>query len=116
MIFPIFLLKVFLLKELTDSDFEGFIKAKKAAIIDLWAPWCGPCRYSTPIFEELSKDFAGKLEFAKLNIDENPETLSKYGIVSIPAFLIFKGGEHVGEIHGAMPKDQFRRQIEDNLG
>jgi len=103
------------MKTLTDADFESFIKSKKPVIVDFWAEWCGPCRMSTPIFEELSKEFGSKLEFAKLNIDENPETPSKYGIMSIPAFLIFKEGELIGEIHGAMPKPAFKQQIEQHL-
>lgn len=101
--------------ELTDSDFDAFIKSKSAVIIDLWAPWCGPCRYSGPIFEELSREMSAKLDFAKLNIDQSPETPSKYGVVSIPTFLIFIKGELAGEIHGALPKADFKKQIEENL-
>ncbi|HLC79534.1 MAG TPA: thioredoxin [archaeon] len=103
------------MKELTDVDFEDFIKSKKAVIVDFWAPWCGPCRVSTPIFEELSKEFGEKLEFVKMNVDESPETSSKYSIVSIPTFIIFKDGEIAGEIHGSMPKPMFKQQIEENL-
>ncbi len=103
------------MKTLTDADFDGFIKSKKPVIIDFWAEWCSPCRMASPIFDELSKEMSAKLDFAKLNIDENSETTSKYGVMSIPAFLIFKEGEMIGEIHGAMPKSVFREQIESHL-
>ncbi|HZX33991.1 MAG TPA: thioredoxin [archaeon] len=101
------------MKELKDADFDGFIKSSGKAVIDFWAVWCGPCRISTPIFEELSKEFSGKLEFAKMNVDENPETPAKYGIASIPTFLIFEKGELAGEIHGAMPKNMFRERLQE---
>jgi len=103
------------MKELSDAEFEQFIKSKKAVIVDFWAPWCGPCKAAAPVFEELSKDFSGRLEFAKLNIDENPQAPEKYGVGSIPAFLIFRNGELSGELHGAMPKALFNEQIEENL-
>ncbi|HLC93016.1 MAG TPA: thioredoxin [archaeon] len=103
------------MKTLSDSDFGQFIMSKKPVVIDFWAEWCGPCRMSSPIFDELSKEMGAKLEFAKMNIDENPETPSKYGIMSIPTFLVFKEGEIIGEIHGAMPKNAFKEQIEQAL-
>lgn len=103
------------MKELKDSDFQDFIGQKKPAIIDFWAPWCGPCRISSPVFEELSKEFAEKIEFAKMNIDENTGTPGRFGIFSIPTFLIFKEGEQIGEIHGAIPKAEFRQKLKDYL-
>ncbi len=101
------------MKELRDSEFAVFIGQKKPSIVDFWAPWCGPCRISSPIFEELSKEFSGKIEFAKMNVDENPETPGKFGIFSIPTFLIFREGEQIGEIHGAIPKADFREKLRE---
>ena len=101
------------MKTLTDADFESFIKSKKPVIVDFWAEWCGPCRMSTPIFEELSKEFAGSMEFAKVNVDECSDTATRFNIFSIPTFLIFKNGEQVGEIHGALPKQEFRERLKE---
>lgn len=103
------------MKELTDSAFSDFVNQKKTVVIDFWASWCGPCRVASPIFEELSKDFVGKIEFAKMNVDDNPETSSKYQIFSIPTFLVFKDGEQIGSITGAYPKLEFKRKLEEFL-
>ena len=101
------------MKELTNATFDGFIKQKKTVIIDFWAQWCGPCTISTPIFEELSKEFAGSMEFAKVNVDECSDTATRFNIFSIPTFLIFKNGEQVWEIHGALPKQEFRERLKE---
>ena len=103
------------MKELTDKDFDEFIKKNKAVVVDFWASWCGPCKMAAAIFEELSKDYKGKAEFAKVNVDESGETASKYGIMSIPTFVVFKNGEVAGEIHGAYPKPQFKEQLDEYL-
>ncbi|VVC00535.1 putative Thioredoxin [uncultured archaeon] len=101
------------MQELTDADFGKFISGAKPAVVDFWAPWCGPCRFASPIFDELSKEFSGKMDFAKMNIDDNSETPTKFGVFSIPTFLIFKSGELVGEIHGAMQKPEFREKLKE---
>lgn len=99
------------MQELTDANFDGFVKANGKVIVDFWAAWCAPCRLASPVFDELSKEFKGKLVFAKLDTEANPETPQKFGIMSIPAFLVFDDGEMVGEFFGAMPKEMFREEI-----
>lgn len=104
-----------MVRELSDAEFDDFTKKSKIAIIDMWADWCMPCKMVAPTFEQLAKEYAGKIEFAKLDIMANPEAAQKYGVVSIPAFLIFKNGEKVGELFGAMPKHAFKEQLEEFL-
>ena len=101
------------MKELTDADFDEFIKSNDKVIIDFWAEWCGPCRIAGPIFEDLSKDFEEKIKFAKLDTQANPDTPGKLGIRSIPTFIIFEKGEQVGQFMGALPKDMFKEKIQE---
>ena len=85
-------------KEVLDSEVPTFV--------DFWASWCGPCRMIGPVFEELSNEYAGKVKFAKVNVDENPKTPSNFGVRSIPTLIMFKGGKAVDQIVGAAPKSQ----------
>ena len=92
--------------EVTDSNFEELIiNSDKPAMVDFWAEWCGPCRMITPIVNELSEELEGKAVISKLNVDENPEVCSKYGIRNIPTILFFKGGEVVDKQVGATQKN-----------
>ena len=91
--------------ELTDSTFTEFVQNNPFVVVDCWAPWCGPCLMVAPIIEELAKEYAGKIVFGKLNVDENPITASRYQIMSIPTLLVFRNGKLVDTIIGAMPKD-----------
>jgi len=89
---------------LSDENFERFVAENRVAVIDFWAPWCGPCRIVSPIIEELSRNYSGKIAFGKLNVDENPLTSARYGIQSIPTIIIFLNGKIEDKIIGAVPK------------
>jgi len=94
------------LVEATDATFDLEAQAGPAVVVDLWAPWCGPCRYVSPILEELSRDYAGRLKVVKVNVDENPETAMRFQAFSIPTMVVIKNGRQVDRIVGAMPKSQ----------
>ena len=97
--------------KITDEDIDTNIKKYPLMVIDCWAPWCGPCRMIGPIIEELAKELKGKIVFGKLNVDENRRTSMKYGIMSIPSLLVFKNGNLVDNIIGAMPKEMLLGKI-----
>ena len=88
----------------TDETFEVESKAAPAVIVDLWAPWCGPCRVVGPILEDLSRDYAGRLKVVKVNVDDNPVTAQRFEAFSIPTMVVIKNGRVVDRIVGAMPK------------
>jgi thioredoxin 1 len=94
-----------------DSTFEGFVKSKPVVVIDCWAEWCGPCGMIAPVIEQLAKEFAGKVTFGKLNVDENPATASRYRITSIPTLLVMKNGVLVDTITGAVPKEYIATKL-----
>lgn len=97
--------------ELTDSNFEEALRSNRLLVVDFWAPWCGPCRIVSPIIEELAEQYAGRLAFGKLNVDENPLTAQAYGIQSIPTIMFFKDGEPVDLVVGAAPKAYYEAKI-----
>jgi len=91
---------------LTDQNFkEEVLEAGVPVLIDLWAPWCGPCLMQGPIIEEVAKEFEGKIKVGKLNVDENRQTAMKYQIMNIPTLMIFKEGEMVERLIGVQPKE-----------
>ena len=101
------------MKQVTDSSFDAdVLKAEGAVLVDFWAEWCGPCRQIAPALEDLSKDLAAKVTVAKLNIDENPGTPTKYGVRGIPTLIIFKGGQVAATKIGALPKSKLYDWVE----
>ena len=105
-------------REITDTTFESdVVKGELPTLVDFWAPWCGPCRMVAPIVGELSEEYAGKVNFVKMNTDENPQVPTKYGIRSIPSLLIFKPGDDkpVETIVGFRPKGDIKKRIDAAL-
>ena len=102
--------------EVTDANFEGTIlNADRPALVDFWAVWCGPCRMVAPFVEQIAEEYKDRLKVAKLNVDENQAVPAKYGIMSIPTLLLFKGGELKETIVGALPKDKIVAAVSKHL-
>ena len=102
--------------EFTDANFQSnVLESEKLSVVDFWAEWCGPCRAIGPVIEDLSKQYEGKVNVGKVNLDYNPEVSIKYGVTSIPAILFIKNGKLVDKLIGAQPKANFVKKIEAHL-
>ena len=101
--------------EVTDSNIQELLASANPVVIDIWAPWCGPCKMMLPIVDELSKQYDGKVNVGKLNVDENPDTCEQYGIMNIPTMLFFKNGELVDRHVGACRKPDLEKIIDSML-
>ena len=96
-----------------DTNFEDeILKSNTPALVDFWAAWCGPCRAVAPVVEELAEEYDGRISFGKVNVDDNPKTASKYGIMSIPSLILFKNGEPVSNIVGFRPKAELKQGLD----
>jgi thioredoxin 1 len=102
--------------EFTDANFqEKVLSSDKLTVVDFWAEWCGPCRAIGPVIEELSKEYDGKVNVGKVNVDHNPQLSINYGVTSIPAILFLKNGQVVDKLVGAQPKGNFVKKIEQHI-
>ena len=97
----------------TDQEFEEqVLKADVPVLVDFWAGWCAPCKMIAPIVEELAEEYDGKIRFAKVDVDSNPQAPTNYGVRSIPTLLIFKDGKPVDQVVGAVPKEVLKKRLE----
>lgn len=101
-------------KEITDKDFQLLVlQSDKPVLVDFWAPWCGPCRALAPAIDEISKEYEGKALTVKINVDDNPETSSTYGIRSIPTLIFFKDGKEAHRKVGSSSKEDLKKQLDE---
>lgn len=103
--------------EIMDSVFDAeVLESEMPVLVDFWAPWCGPCKALTPVIEEISEAYKGKVKVSKINVDENPETTMKFRIRSIPTLIAFKDGEVSDQIVGAVAKSEIEKILDKTLG
>lgn len=104
------------MKHVSDESFESdVLNADGPVLVDFWAEWCGPCKQIGPILDEMDKEMAEKVTIAKVNIDDNPDTPSKYGVRGIPTLILFKGGEVAATKVGALPKSKLVEWVESSI-
>lgn len=101
--------------DVTDQTFSDEVENTGTVLVDFWAPWCGPCKMIAPILEEIDSEIGDKLKIAKVNVDENPDTSGRYGIMSIPTLMVFKDGQVVDKLIGYQPKEQLLDALNKHL-
>lgn len=102
--------------ELTSDNFtEEVLQSETPVLIDFWAPWCGPCKMMAPVIEEVAKEMEGKVKVGKVNVDDHGALAQQYNILSIPTFIVFKGGQVAEQFSGAMPKDTLIQKLQAHL-
>lgn len=99
----------------TDQSFKGEVEGQGTVLVDFWAPWCGPCKMIAPVLEELDKEVGDQVKIAKVNVDENPDSASRFGVMSIPTLIVFKDGEPVDKLVGLQSKDALKRVVSRHM-
>jgi thioredoxin len=100
----------------SDATFSAEVeRSPLPVLLDMWAPWCGPCRMVAPVIDELATEMAGRVRVAKLNVDENPATASRFGVSSIPTLLVLQGGREVDRLVGVQPKSEIARRLQQAM-
>jgi thioredoxin 1 len=100
---------------ISDQTFKSEVETGGTVLVDFWAPWCGPCRMIAPVLEELDKEIGDQVKIAKLNVDENPESASRFGVMSIPTLIVFKDGQPVDKVIGFQPKDSLKSVVSRHM-
>jgi thioredoxin 1 len=102
------------IQNVTDQTFDKAV-SENLVLVDFWAQWCGPCKMIAPVLDEIDQEVGDKVTIAKVNVDENPDTAGRYGVMSIPTLMIFKNGEMVDKLHGFQPKEQLMEWLNQHI-